>query len=563
MADESQSWGGALTAQQLGDLAGLTEEQTWGGALTKAQLIALAGGGNNPSPGTSLPAVSPSVTAGTNAQGQSPLTADLNIIVTTSGNPSGCTLPVGAANKKITVVNRGVNPVNLYPAAGGQIDGLGNNNPVLVAATCQIEFQAINETQWYSSRREVTDFNTIVGRPTTLSGYGVADAIANSYGTGGLIQRNLSGVTFDGPRRGIDVRTWPINTPSGFTAGSTIAANNVYIQSAIPTPGGGINSGFRVWHDVLSGDGPGEINTLHSVASLQANLNRDSQYYAIVSQSSHAYSNASQTSTLGGTTGYSGGQPLPNNTNADFYYKGELFAGNDNAWLGSGAAYFRNLVGREINTSINLGASTFSRYGLLVFHKGEASAEKVDANVAFGSDLARIGLQFGLGNSAQPGVRPDGTLIAGQKNLWGNAPYNGQLVAANGIDFSMFNFSGSAFKSVGFNVGPTGVVDCTSGSTKEVVFTVIDGESVVLNPLNGPIQLWTLGANRTPSATVAGGQRFRLMINDGAGFTVNWATIGVAWVGGSPPALATTGWTVIDFWTVGATVYGHLIGNVQ
>lgn len=44
MTEESQSWGGALTAQQLGDLVGLTEAEVWGGALTKAQLIALAGG---------------------------------------------------------------------------------------------------------------------------------------------------------------------------------------------------------------------------------------------------------------------------------------------------------------------------------------------------------------------------------------------------------------------------------------------------------------------------------------------------------------------------------------
>lgn len=473
MTDESQSWGGALTAQQLGDLVGLTEEDVWGGGLTKAQLLGLI------STGTGLPA--------------------------------------GGATGRILAKQSGSDfDAAWIPVAG---DSSGN---------------------------------------LTTGGW----VVGTGFRTNGLIQRNLTGSTLSGANRGLEIQTWPINTPAGWTSGATISANYIYCQSAVPTPGGGIFSAFRLLHNVLAGSGPGEVNVLHSVAALQTDLNKGSEYYSVVSQSSHAFATAAQTTSLGLKTGFNNGQPLPDNTNADPYYKGELFGGNDNARLATGALYFRNLVGREINTSIDTGASVFSRYGLLIIHKGTISAEKVDANIAMSSSAARIGIQFGLGNSNSCGVRADGTLIGGQRNLWGNAPYGQQLVAANGIDLSAFNFSESAFKSTGFNVSPAGVVDCTSGSTREIVFTVNDGPFVTLDPLNGPIQLWTLGANRTPASAMLSGQRFRLMINNGSGFTINWATLGVAWVGGSAPVLANTGWTVIDFWAVNAAIYGHHIGSV-
>lgn len=101
------------------------------------------------------------------------------------------------------------------------------------------------------------------------------------------------------------------------------------------------------------------------------------------------------------------------------------------------------------------------------------------------------------------------------------------------------------------------------GSFTEDVFTITDGGSVDINPANGTVQLWTLGASRTPTASsFAAGQSVTLMIDDGSAFTVTWTTIGVVWVGGSAPTLATTGRTVIELWEVGTTIYGALVGNV-
>ena len=111
-----------------------------------------------------------------------------------------------------------------------------------------------------------------------------------------------------------------------------------------------------------------------------------------------------------------------------------------------------------------------------------------------------------------------------------------------------------------------------SGTTKNVsvsglmtsyVYTISDGASVDINPANGDIQVWTLGANRTPTATsFAAGQAVTLMIADGTAYAVTWTTIGVVWVGGSAPTLPTSGYGVIELWKVSTTVYGAYVGAV-
>jgi hypothetical protein len=103
----------------------------------------------------------------------------------------------------------------------------------------------------------------------------------------------------------------------------------------------------------------------------------------------------------------------------------------------------------------------------------------------------------------------------------------------------------------------------TFGNYTETVFTITDAAAFEINPNSGPIQLITLGANRTPAATTfAAGQSVTLMIADGTAFSITWTTVGVVWVGGTAPTLATTGWTVIELWKVASTIYGAWVGNV-
>jgi hypothetical protein len=100
------------------------------------------------------------------------------------------------------------------------------------------------------------------------------------------------------------------------------------------------------------------------------------------------------------------------------------------------------------------------------------------------------------------------------------------------------------------------------GNFTEEVFTIVDGGSVDLNPGNGTIQLWSLGANRSPTASnFASGQSMTLMISDGAGYSVTWPSVVWRNNSGVAPTLATTGFTVVVLWKASTTLYGLLAGN--
>lgn len=102
------------------------------------------------------------------------------------------------------------------------------------------------------------------------------------------------------------------------------------------------------------------------------------------------------------------------------------------------------------------------------------------------------------------------------------------------------------------------------GAIIEDVFTITDGASVDINPSNGTIQLWTLDASRTPTASnFLDGESVTLLIDDGTAYAVTWTTIGVTWKtnGGSAPTLQTTGRTAIVLWKAGGTVYGARVGD--
>lgn len=103
----------------------------------------------------------------------------------------------------------------------------------------------------------------------------------------------------------------------------------------------------------------------------------------------------------------------------------------------------------------------------------------------------------------------------------------------------------------------------TITGTKETVYAITDGAAFEIDPANGGIQTITLGASRTPAATnFAAGQSVTLLIDDGSSYTITWTTVNPTWVGGSAPTLATSGYTVLEFWKVGSTIYGAYVGAV-
>lgn len=149
------------------------------------------------------------------------------------------------------------------------------------------------------------------------------------------------------------------------------------------------------------------------------------------------------------------------------------------------------------------------------------------------------------------------TPIASRVDALPRAGTTGQLLAkASGTDHDLAWTSSLT--------GVTLTDPAITGTILEDVYTITDGASVDIDPGNGAIQLWTLGASRTPTATnFAAGESVTLMIDDGTAYAVTWTTIGVTWKtnGGSAPVLATSGYTPIVLWKVGSTIFGARVGD--
>lgn len=101
-----------------------------------------------------------------------------------------------------------------------------------------------------------------------------------------------------------------------------------------------------------------------------------------------------------------------------------------------------------------------------------------------------------------------------------------------------------------------------TGGYTELVDSIVDGAAVDLDPDGGTVQTWTLGANRSPTATFfESGQSMTLMIDDGAAYAITWPSVTWKTDGGSPPVLNATGYTVIQLWKVDTVLYGARVGD--
>ncbi|CAB4125025.1 hypothetical protein UFOVP59_68 [uncultured Caudovirales phage] len=97
------------------------------------------------------------IAAGSDAQGQGPITDPHTIVGTTAANPSGVTLPSAAGT--IWVSNSGTNPINVYPASGQTIDALSVNAPVQIAVGKMVKFIA-SGSAWTSNAATPTSAET-------------------------------------------------------------------------------------------------------------------------------------------------------------------------------------------------------------------------------------------------------------------------------------------------------------------------------------------------------------------------------------------------------------------
>jgi hypothetical protein len=102
--------------------------------------------------------ISATVTAaGTNQGTGTALTSDYNAVTTTASG-TGVVLPTAATpfGREVTIVNRGANPLVVYPASGAAIDGAATNAGIAVPVNGEVSFFSASTTQWYSTNQVVT-----------------------------------------------------------------------------------------------------------------------------------------------------------------------------------------------------------------------------------------------------------------------------------------------------------------------------------------------------------------------------------------------------------------------
>ena len=96
----------------------------------------------------------------------------------------------------------------------------------------------------------------------------------------------------------------------------------------------------------------------------------------------------------------------------------------------------------------------------------------------------------------------------------------------------------------------------------ETIFAITDASSVALDPDNGMVQTWTLGANRTATDSLTTGQSMLLIVIASTNnYTLTWPSM--KWNGGSAPSFGGTDPVAIELFKVGGQLYGANIGELS
>ena len=214
-----------------------------------------------------------------------------------------------------------------------------------------------------------------------------------------------------------------------------------------------------------------------------------------------------------------------------------------------------------------VGVSTFNSNvlvgsGITLSPDGDGFYTGVVTATTFNGSLAASNL-----TGALPAI--DGSALIG---VGGTANINADSVNVTGI------ITAASFKDangIGINTANvrTGILDVAGISTfrnpvnvedsiTETVFTITDASSVALDPDNGMIQTWTLGANRTATDSLTTGQSMLLIVTaSSSNYTLTWPTM--KWSGGSAPTLGGSDPTAIELFKVGSQLYGATVGDLS
>lgn len=224
-----------------------------------------------------------------------------------------------------------------------------------------------------------------------------------------------------------------------------------------------------------------------------------------------------------------------------------------------------------LDTDLELGELAINTYdGKLFLKKSVAGANTiVDVTAAYGTTYTKTSYVATAGQTSF-----SATYTAGFVDVW----LNGLKLLAS-VDYTATNgttvvlTTGAAlndeieiiaWNAIPISNGTYSNVTLSGAITEDVDTTTYASVSgtVALSADAGTVQVWTLSGNVTSvTSSLTSGQYITVMVADGTAYTIAWGTT-VVWVGGTAPTLATTGYSVLEFWKVGSVVYGAFVGNV-
>lgn len=126
--------------------------------------------------------------AGTNQATGTVLTADVTVIGTAAAGTAVVMVNANGGRTAI-VVNRGANPVLVYPAVGHQFDGLGVNAAITLPVNGLLEALGSSTTQWNTSLQAIVSASFIQGQVAIAqggTGAATASAALTALGAAGL-----------------------------------------------------------------------------------------------------------------------------------------------------------------------------------------------------------------------------------------------------------------------------------------------------------------------------------------------------------------------------------------
>lgn len=231
--------------------------------------------------------------------------------------------------------------------------------------------------------------------------------------------------------------------------------------------------------------------------------------------------------------------------------------------------FVKRVIGVATSTSVPSRADADSRYAALSHTHG--TADIADAAVTYAKIQNVSATNKLLGRStAGAGVIEEITCTPFARQLLDDAD---AATARGTLGFGEADVSSFALTLLDDVDAPTARITLGLGAANAPSFanvantdyTITDSGSPVpdINPVNGGIQRWTLGANRTPTATsFANGQSVTLHLSRSGSFNVTWSTIGVVWVSATSPTIPASGAAIVELWKSGGTVYGAYVGDV-